>query len=73
MLTTSLSDGALMVLCRCGQFGTVEVEHPTQDERQAAVHAPSQPYPWVDTYRVTLRFRIAPEVAQERLPPEGAV
>ena len=73
MLTTSLSDGALMVLCRCGQFGTVEVEHSTQEERQAAVHAPSQPYPWVDTPRVTLRFQVAPEVAKARLPPEEVV
>ena len=73
MLSTSLSDDALLVLCRCGQFGTVEVEQQTPEERQAAVQEARQPYPWVDNHRVTLRFRIAPEVAQARLPPEGAV
>jgi hypothetical protein len=68
--STALTEAALLVLCRCGQFGTVDFNNHTEEEWQAAFHAPSQPYVWPDNHRVTLRQHLGPEAAQQYLPPE---
>jgi hypothetical protein len=67
--STAIDDGAILVVCRCGQFGTVDFDNHTEEEWRAAFHAPSRQYIWPDTHRVTLREQLEPETTQQYLCP----
>jgi hypothetical protein len=69
VFSTAIKEGAILVLCRCGQAGTVNFDDHTEAEWRAAFHAPSQQYPWPDNHRVTLRQHIGAETAQRYLCP----
>lgn len=52
--STALAEVWLMLRCfRCGAHGSVD--EPTDTEWAEAFHAPSDPYPWADKSRVTVR------------------
>jgi hypothetical protein len=54
VFSTALQEGWLMVQCvRCQAHATID--KPSQEDWQAAFHAPSKPYRWSDESRLTIR------------------
>lgn len=54
VFSTALAERWLMLQCvRCHLHGTIN--EPSSDEWSTAFHAPSQPYRWIDSERVTIR------------------
>ena len=60
VFSTVLSDVLLLVQCvGCGACGTVD--DPSEDEWRAAFRAPSEPYRWNASGRVTVRGILPPD------------
>jgi hypothetical protein len=70
VFSTAINEAAIMVLCRCGQFGVIAFDDHTQEEWRAAFSAPTNPYVWPDNNRVTLKWMIDPDDACALLPRE---
>lgn len=67
--STALTEGWLMLQCvQCGTMGTVD--DPSKNEWNQAYHAPSRPYQWRVSSRVTIRHKDVDEFYVVRAEPE---
>src|SRR5262245_3581216 len=69
VFNTSTDAGAIMVLCRCGQFGTVAFDDHTEEAWQAACQAPRRQSLWHGNHRVTLRWTLDAQTTKRWLCP----